>query len=323
MNKKIVKLAAIAAVSFFALGVSGPTWAQGCINPDPKYPITSDLSVYVNPDEVVLPGSQPLTYVAPAPSIPAPSVSEFDGSMTCASTAGLFGGPIPNAIGISTFTTITEGGVEMQFTVESFLDNGKAVWKVVKDEGAEDDVIQLRGIDSTISASNKGSKGCKTTFGVDAGSGRSAYEKSNDTFVASDLYVCANTTIDSVPFAPPEPVEVAGCSLQDGEEAEIYGVTVYCSDVPSGEERSIYVAKNGVPGFGFVNAAGEIDFANVCTCNGPVLPEPLCDPSPLPDDPVTDALDACVITEDDVYPPLLLIIQNPICVGYGSSRRCY
>jgi hypothetical protein len=328
MNASIFKSTAITGIGLITLSLGGTVWAEGCVDPDPKYPITNEPTVFVDPLD-------PDTYEAPAESIPAPSVTEFDGNLTCESTSGYFGGFIANATGTQTFTS-PDGS--MQFTVRSYLDNGKAVWNVIHDESLPADVMELRGIDATISASNKGSKGCNTTFGVDAGSGVSAFEKVNGTFVASDLYVCASTTVDSVPVPPPPPPAVVeGCVLADGDVISIYGVTIQCAGVPSGEQRTVFVAKDTedldpndgvldpvpVPGFGFANAEGVIDFKNVCICNGPgpVDGETGCDPSPLPDDPVTDALPLCSVT--DSVPALDLTIQNPYCVTYGGSRRCY
>ena len=87
MKANILKSTAIAGVGFIALGVAGTVWAAGCIDADPKYPIpTGDL--FVDPTET---NSPPLTYVGPAESIPAPSITEFDGNLTCDSTSGYFG----------------------------------------------------------------------------------------------------------------------------------------------------------------------------------------------------------------------------------------
>ena len=327
MNKNIIKSSAITGVGLIALGVGSTVWAEGCIDPNPKYPIASKPTTFVDP-------ADPDTYVAPDESIPAPSVTAFDGNLTCDSTTGYFGGFISDGAGTETFTS-PDGS--KQFTVTSFIDNGKAVWKVVHDESLAEGVTEFRGIDATISASNKGSKGCNTTFGVDAGSGESAYEKTNGTLVASDLFVCANETVDSVPPPPPPPaVAVEECFLSNNQSIKIYGVTVLCADVPAGEQRTIFVAKNTeldadsvaqpVPGFGFTNDAGVIDFTNVCICNGPDQTnstELLCDPNPdQPDDPVTDALEPCTVRENAV-PALDLTIQNPVCVTYGGFRRCY
>ena len=340
MNTSIFKSTAIACTGLIALSLGGTVWAEGCIAPDPKYPIletSTSVDLYgptfVNPsvDENGVP-LYPDTYVAPRESIPVPSVTEFDGSMTCDSTSGYFGGFIVGASGTETFTS---GNV--QFTVTSYVDpNGKAVWNVVPaDPPPPAGITELRGIDATISASNKGSKGCNTTFGVDAGSGMSAYQKSNGTYVASDLFVCANTTYDPVPAPQPAPPAIVeGCGvLDDGDAIIIHGVTVSCGGVPPGEQRTIFVAINTaddgsgikpVPGFGFANEKGVIDFSNVCICNGPdsVDAKVTCDPSPLPDDPETDALPDCTVSEDSL-PALNLTIQNPICIGYGGSRRCY
>ena len=326
MNTNILKSSAITGIGIIALGVGSTVWAAGCIDADPKYPLASDLTVFVDPLD-------PDTYVAPDESIPAPSTTEFDGNLTCESTSGYFGGYIAGGSGTETFTS--PDGTK-QFTVTSFIDNGKAVWKVIHDESLAEGVTEFRGIDATISASNKGSKGCNTTFGVDAGSGESAYEKTNGGLVASDLYVCANEIVDSVPVPPPPPPAVVeGCVLQDNEVINIYGVTIQCTGVPAGQQRTVFVAKDTgedidgdgiadpVPGFGFANEDGVIDLKNVCICNGPdpVDGEVTCDPSPLPDDPVTDALEPCTVK--DSVPALDLTIQNPYCITYGGSRRCY
>jgi len=327
MNTKIIKSAAITGVGLIALSVGGTVWAAGCIDANPKYPITSDLTTFVDPLD-------PDTYVAPDESIPAPSVTEFDGNLTCDSTSGYFGGFIANGSGTETFTS-PDG--KMQFTVTSFLDNGKAVWNVIQDVPLQPGVMtELRGIDSTISASNKGSKGCNTTFGVDAGSGESAFEKNNGSLVASDLYVCANGIVDSVPGPPPPPVaEVKGCVLSSaGDSVEIYNVTIQCTDLLPGEQRTIFVAKDigdinpdpniididVVPGFGFANEEGVIDFNNVCICKGPSIGviETECYPDPL--NPVP-GLELCTV--NDAVPSLEVEIQNPRCVTYGGSRRCY
>jgi hypothetical protein len=323
MKINILKSTAMTCIGLIALGVGGTVWAAGCVDPDPKYPLASDLTVFVDP-------SDPDTYVAPDESIPAPSVTAFDGNLTCDSTTGLFGGFIASGSGTETFTS-PDGS--MQFTVTSVLDNGKAVWKVIHDETLPEgsEVTELQGIDATISASNKGSKGCNTVFGVDAGSGVSAYQKVNGGFVASDLFVCASQTIDSVPPPPPPPpVAVEECFLNDGDNITIYGVTVQCDGVPSGEQRTIFIAKDtetvdgqvvSVPGFGFTDDAGVIDFKNVCICNGP-LPleesEPECYADPL--NPVP-GLELCTV--NDAIPALNVEIQNPRCVTYGGSRRCY
>ena len=328
MNANILKSSAIIGIGLIALGVGGTVWAEGCIDPDPKYPIAAETNTFVDPLNYD-------TYVAPDQSIPAPAVTAFDGNLTCDSTAGYFGGLIPGGSGTRTFSS--PDGLK-QFTVTSVLDNnGKAVWNVIQDVTLPVDsgVIELRGIDATISASNKGSKGCNTTFGVDAGSGVSAYEKTNGAFVASDLFVCANETVDSVPVPPPPPAAVVeGCVLANGEVINIYGVTIQCTGVPVGEQRTIFVAKDTadldgdgtaepVDGFGFVDANGVINLKNICICNGPdpVAGEVTCDPSPLPDDPVTDALEPCTVK--DAVPALDLTIQNPYCITYGGTRRCY
>jgi len=321
MNTNILRSSAITGIGLIALGVGSTVWAAGCIDADPKYPLASDLTVFVDPLD-------PDTYVAPDESIPAPSITAFDGNLTCDSTSGYFGGFIAGGSGTETFTS-PDGS--KQFTVTSFIDNGKAVWKVIHDESLAEGVTEFRGIDATISASNKGSKGCNTTFGVDAGSGESAFEKTNGSLVASDLYVCANETVDSVPAPPPPPpVEVEECFLNDGDNITIYGVTVQCDGVPLGEQRTIFIAKDTetvdgqvttVPGFGFTDDAGVIDFNNVCICNGP-LPlegsEPECYPDPL--NPVP-GLELCTV--NDAIPSLNVEIQNPRCITYGGSRRCY
>jgi len=326
MNTNIIKSAAITGIGLIALGVGGTVWAAGCIDANPKYPLTAEPATFVDP-------ADPDTYVAPDESIPAPSTTAFDGNLTCDSTSGYFGGFIAGGSGTETFTS--PDGLK-QFTVTSFIDNGKAVWKVIHDESLAAGVTEFRGIDATISASNKGSKGCNTTFGVDAGSGQSAFEKTNGTLVASDLFVCANETIDSVPTPPPPPpAMVEGCVLENNEVIDIFGVTIQCLGGPPGQQQTIIVAKdtgedtNGdgmadpVPGFGFVDEDGVINLKNVCICNGPdpVVGELTCDPSPLPDDPVTDALEPCTVV--DSVPPFELLIQNPYCFTYGGSRRCY
>jgi len=328
MNTNILKSAAITGIGLIAFGVGGTVWASGCIDVNPKYPLASELATFVDPDDET-------TYEAPDESIPAPATTAFDGNLTCDSTSGFFGGFIADGSGTKTFTS--PDGLK-QFTVTSFIDNGKAVWKVVHDESLAEGVTEFRGIDATISASNKGSKGCNTTFGVDAGSGESAFEKTNGSLVASDLYVCANETVDSVPTPPPPPAaKIEGCVLQNDDVIDIYGVTIQCRGVPEGQQRTVYIAKdtgdedvNGdgkadpVPGFGFTNDDGVIDFRNVCICNGPypVGEELQCDPNPAqPDDPVTDALEPCAVVNS--VPALDITIQNPRCITYGGSRRCY
>ena len=327
MNTNILKSAVITGIGLIALGVGGTVWATGCIDTKPKYPLVAEPATFVDP-------ADPDTYEAPDESIPAPATTAFDGNLTCESTSGFFGGFIRGGSGTKTFTS--PDGLK-QFTVTSFIDNGKAVWNVIHDESLAAGVTEFRGIDATISASNKGSKGCNTTFGVDAGAGESAFEKTNGTLVASDLFVCANETVDSVPTPPPAPAaEIEGCVLQNNEVIDIYGVTIQCLGVPEGQQRTVYIAKdtgadtNGdgiadpVPGFGFTNEDGVIDFANVCICNGPnpVGGELQCDPNPnQPDDPVTDALEPCTVT--DAFPPLNVLIMNTRCITYGGSRRCY
>ena len=328
MNKKIVKLTAIAAVSFVALGISGPTWAEGCILPNEKYPISTDPDIFVDPYE-----APPITtYIAPRESIPAPSISEFDGSLTCASTTGLWGGSIPNGVTPPEGTTFSSG--DKQFTVKSTIIGGKAVWRIVEGERLPGVNTILRGIDSTISASNKGAKGCKTTFGVDAGSGESAYEKSNGTLVASDLYVCASDVVDSVPGPPAPPVaEVDSCFIAGGGQAVIHDIVIQCPILGPGERRSIYIAKDTIgvqnsagliepqpfPGFGFTDETGVIDFNNVCICEGPIVGviETECNPDPVN----PNGLPLC--TTNDAFPSLNVEIQNPRCITYAGSRRCY
>ena len=327
MNTNILRSAAITGIGLFALGAGGTVWAAGCIDANPKYPIASEPTVFVDPADTADP---PDTYVAPDESIPAPAITAFDGNLTCDSTSGYFGGFISDSSGTETFTS-PDGS--MQFTVTSVLDNGKAVWNVIHDNTLDplSGITELRGIDATISASNKGSKGCNTTFGVDAGSGESAFEKTNGSLVASDLFVCANETVDSVPAPPPPPpVEVEECFLNDGDNITIYGVTVKCDDVPRGEQRTIFIAKDTetvddqvvpVPGFGFTDDAGVIDFKNVCICNGPYPlddAEPECYPDPL--NPVP-GLELCTV--NNAIPSLNVEIQNPRCITYGGSRRCY
>jgi len=326
MNTIILKSAVITGIGLIALGGGGTVWAAGCIDANPKYPLAAEPATFVDP-------ADPDTYEAPDESIPAPATTAFDGNLNCDSTSGYFGGFIAGGSGTETFTS--PDGLK-QFTVTSFIDNGKAVWKVVHDEFLAEGVTEFRGIDATISASNKGSKGCNTTFGVDAGSGESAFEKTNGSLVASDLFVCANETVDSVPAPPPPPAaKVEGCVLQDNEAISIYDVTIQCSGVPDGQQRTIVVTQDTgedldgdgladpVPGFGFANEDGVIDLHNVCICNGPnpVASGLTCDPSPLPDDPVTDALEPCTVT--DAVPNIEMTFQNSYCIVSGGSRTCY
>ncbi len=160
MNRNIPKCSAIAGIGLMALGLSGAVWAEGCIDPDPKYPLAVELTTFVDPTDQD-------TYVAPDDSIPEPSVTAFDGNLTCDSTSGYFGGFIAGGSGTKTFVSPDE---TVQFTVTSVINiNGMAEWNVVKDENPLEGATQLRGIDATIAASSKGSKGCNTTFGVDAG----------------------------------------------------------------------------------------------------------------------------------------------------------
>ena len=92
MNTNILKSTAITCTGLIALGLGGTVWAAGCVDPAPKYPLASDLTVFVDP-------SDETTYVEPDESIPAPSVTAFDGNLTCDSTTGLFGGFIAGGSG--------------------------------------------------------------------------------------------------------------------------------------------------------------------------------------------------------------------------------
>ena len=134
MNTNILRSSAITGIGLIALGVGSTVWAAGCIDADPKYPLASDLTVFVDPLD-------PDTYVAPDESIPAPSITAFDGNLTCDSTSGYFGGFIAGGSGTETFTS-PDGS--KQFTVTSFIDKGKAVWKVIHDESLAEGVTEFR-----------------------------------------------------------------------------------------------------------------------------------------------------------------------------------
>jgi hypothetical protein len=303
--------------------LAGPAWGQaGCIDPMPLYPDPSDPIQVVDPNDT--------EYV-----IPAPTVSAFGSNLTCDDISGQFGGKIPNGSGAVTFQNSAD---MVQFTVESTLSNGIAVWNVVPPEEAPGPVgwTVLRAIDTSITDAAQGGNGCLVSHGADALAGQLAWRKSNGTNTLRNLYVCADNTFDPVGTQPAPSVEpVKGCTLEDMQSKTIYGVTVVCQGVPMDEQRTIFVSKDTelnvdtnnidpVAGFGFLNEEGEIDFSNVCVCNGPTseFEQPQCDPNPdQVNDPILDALEPCTVNNADVS--VNIEIQNPRCVTVGGRRRCY
>lgn len=335
MRRHAVRSASLAALGLIGFGIVFPAWGQQCIDPMPSYPNPSDpldSAKFITPDPSDPASNQGFV-------IPAPTVTDFDGNLVCENIGGQFGGQIPDGVGMETFQFVDDEGNKFQFTVESYLDSfGIAQWRVLLPSEApppDDSWTVLYAIDTAITDAAQGGNGCLAAMGSDAVSGRLAWERSNGGYTLRNLYVCADTSFDPVGVAPPPPPEpVKGCFLENMDSTVIYGVTVKCEGVPAGEKRTIFVSKDTeldefsqphpVPGYGFLDENGVIDFNNVCICNGPTVPdaEPQCDPNPdQVNDPVTDALDPCTVQDADVQ--VEISIQNPRCVTVGGSRRCY
>lgn len=197
-----------------------------------------------------------------------------------------------------------------------------------------DEVINPFGIDSEMTNSAQGGKGCLITHGTDKFAGTIGYatnpESDDDFFPATKAVFCSDDEREVASVVVEDPV-VKNCILEEGEQKKIYGVTFSCDDVGINQERTIIVVQDtacdingdncqGIPAFGFTDGAGNIDFNNVCRCKGNNttsggLPDILaCDPDP-------ENPGGCEVSSAEV--PVDISIQNPKCFTVGGRRRCY
>lgn len=136
---------------------------------------------------------------------------------------------------------------------------------------------------------------------------------------------------------------VPNCEFGDGGSGMVADVAVTCPTPTTGAdgalERWIIVAevrdedgvKNKDTLLGFIDPlTGDIDPTNFCKCNkGDTTAgqDQNCNPNIQPGDAADTegeyaGLPACELV-DALPTPVVIEIQNPTCIGAGSSRRCY
>ena len=206
-----------------------------------------------------------------------------------------------------------------------------------------DDSINPYGIDSEMTNSAQGGKGCLYVHGTDKFAGVIGYATNPasdaDFFPATKAVFCSDNVEEVAFVEEPDPV-VTNCTVPEvgGGSLIIHGVQFTCPEVPPGETRTIIIVKDDetfvddqtglstlrpAPGFGFVEeGTTNIDFNNVCECKGPPLiggslpvEKPACDPDPA------NETGGCEVVDAEV--PVNIEIQNPKCFTVGGFRRCY
>jgi hypothetical protein len=167
------------------------------------------------------------------------------------------------------------------------------------------------------------------------------YVKNNGTFsgVQRVIFFSDGVNENEVAALPPVP----NCEFGPGGSGNVADVAVTCPTPTSGAdgalERWIIVAevrdengnKNLDTQLGFIDPlTGDIDPTNFCKCNkgdNDAGQDENCNPNIQPGDPLATegeyaGVPACQLVEA-LTTPVVIEIQNPLCIGSGSSRRCY
>jgi hypothetical protein len=204
-------------------------------------------------------------------------------------------------------------------------------------------LIRARGnTDATITDTAQGANGCFNAFGTDQYTAIAGFERDNNpgsVFSTKAIQFCSDGIKEFTAEAPQPPPKQARC-LIGGETAFLkYGVSVTCPSVPAGEQRTIVISKDTetytdpetgimslqrVDGYGFFNENKEIDFNNVCVCEGPdpdggngVIHETACIADPSYEGP-----NKCTV-EEGANVPISVTYQNPFCISGVSTGWCW
>ena len=236
-----------------------------------------------------------------------------------------------------------------KFRVHStVLDSGEIYWWVdrVDCEDLDDCPINTEFTNTlpdgkkTIGAS--GGSNCFYGYEPDRDEALGAgYVKNNGTFsgVQRVIFFSDGVNENEVAALPPVP----NCEFGPGGSGNVADVAVTCPQkidgISGSNERWIIVAEvrdeNGVKNLdtqlGFIDPlTGDIDPTNFCKCNkgdNNVGQDENCNPNIQPGDPLDTegeyaGVPACQLVEA-LTTPVVIEIQNPLCIGSGSSRRCY
>jgi hypothetical protein len=198
------------------------------------------------------------------------------------------------------------------------------------------DPIKARGnTDATITDTATGANGCFNAFGTDQYTAIAGFERNNQpgtVFDTKAITFCTDGTKEFTAEAPQPPPTQSRCIVPStGEPLEIYGVGLTCTNVPTGEQRTIVVSKDteivggvlqNVDGYGFFNEeTNEIDFNNVCVCVGGDENTQLHEIACIAD-PAYEGPNKCTV-EEGANVPVSVTYQNPFCISGVSTGWCW
>jgi len=217
-------------------------------------------------------------------------------------------------------------------TIEVEIEGDLVVWDSTDADPSEEAPF---GAVDAIFTKNRNGKKCLYSFGSDTFEGLVGYDEVEyyshgyHNNRPKKVVFCTDLLETGTRSLQPTPELVANCD-------EIHGVTFACDNVPAGETRTIIITKDtekvsaydeyenyseelrSVPGFGFLNDEGNIDFNNVCQCVGPGPTEaiPACNPDP-------NSTRETKCTNESSETPVNISITNPKCFSIGGFVRCF